>query len=694
MSGAQDTSIHAARTPNRLIHETSPYLQQHARNPVDWFPWGPEALEKAKREDKPLMVSIGYSACHWCHVMERESFENEIIANLLNTRFVPIKVDREERPDLDHIYMTAVQMLTGHGGWPLNVFCTPEGQAFWGGTYFPPEQRAQMPGFRQILESLADTWTRRRGEIQKAVDQIAAGIARANALVPSDADVPRDLPVRAADALVRAVDLHLGGLGQAPKFPNTLVFELFLRAWKSTGEKRFLEATTVTLDRMAAGGIYDHLGGGFARYSTDERWLVPHFEKMLYDNALLAELYLDGFLATGKDDYRRVIEETLDWVLADMTDAGGGFYSTRDADSEGEEGKYYVWSRAEIEGTLGKGEAPLFCRAYDVSESGNWEGANILNRILDDEQAARLFETTAADVARRLAASRRILLSVRGRRVPPGRDDKILTSWNGLMLSAMARAGAALGREDYLAAARKNVELVWSRLRDERGRLLAVTKDGRAHLAAYVDDYAFYARGLLDLFDATFENVYAARARELADALLAHFEDRDAGGFFFTAHDHEPLAARTKTAFDGAIPSGNGIAVHVLLRLHTMTEDERYLDAAERTLNLYADSMLKQPFGLAKMIQAFELYTEGPTEVVLVGDTASAKASDLLGRVRRQFLPGALVYAFDPAKGDPAPAYARDRRAIPGETAVYVCRNRACAPPVTSWEKLAPLLGA
>jgi uncharacterized protein YyaL (SSP411 family) len=695
MSATHDpsSSAHAGRTPNRLIHETSPYLQQHAYNPVDWYAWGPEALEKARREDKPLLVSIGYSACHWCHVMERESFESEAIAKLLNERFVPIKVDREERPDLDHIYMNAVQMLTGHGGWPLNVFCTPEGKPFWGGTYFPPEQRHQMPGFKQILESLSDTWKKRRGEIHKAVDQIANGVERANQLVASDSDVPGDLLVRAADALVRAVDQHHGGLGQAPKFPNTLVFELFLRAWKVSGEKRFLDAVTVTLDRMAAGGIYDHLGGGFARYSTDERWLVPHFEKMLYDNALLAELYLEGFLATGNADYERVAEETLDWVLADMTDASGGFYSTRDADSEGVEGKFYVWGRAELEGILGRDEAKLFARVYDVSEGGNWEGASILNRLVTDEQAAKLFEITPEEVARRLAASRKILKSVRSRRVHPGRDEKILTAWNGLMLSALARAGAAFGRADYVAAARKNAEFVWERLRDERGRLLAVQKDGRSRLPAYVDDYAFYARGLLDLFDATFDATYASRARELGNALLEHFEDREAGGFFFTAHDHEPLAARTKTAFDGAIPSGNGIAVHVLLRLHALTEDERYLEAAERTLDLYAESMMKQPFGLAKMIQAFEVYGQGPTEVVIAGDLASPKTQELLAKVRSLFLPSAIVYAFDPSKGAPAPAFARDRRAIPGDTAVYVCRNRACAAPVTTWEKLAPLLG-
>jgi len=684
MSSAQHT--------NRLIHETSPYLLQHAHNPVDWYPWGEEALARARREDKPILVSIGYSACHWCHVMERESFEDERTAALMNELFVCIKVDREERPDVDHIYMSAVQMLTGHGGWPLNVFLTPAGAPFYGGTYFPPVDRHNMPAFARVLAGVAQAYHEKRGEVAKSVEQILGGLGRLEGVEAVAGALTADLPLVAARALARHYDGDHGGLGTAPKFPNTMAFSLFLRAWHATGEGRFREMVEHTLGTMAAGGIYDQLGGGFHRYSVDARWLVPHFEKMLYDNALLARLYLEGYQATGAAEWRRVADETLAYVLREMTHPEGGFYSAQDADSEGVEGKYFVWTPDEITAVLGAEAAEVFCRVYDVTPEGNFEHASILHRTLGDEQAARLFGRPVDEVARLLAEGRRALLDVRGHRVAPGRDDKILTSWNALMIGAFASAYQVLGRAEYRAAAERAVAFVYARLHRD-GRLLRTFKDGQAKLNAYLDDYAFLLNALLDLYEGTFDLGLVERATALAEALLAHFEDRERGAFYFTSDDHEALVARPKPTFDGSIPSGNSAAALGLLRLYYLRGEPRYLAAAERTLGLFAQAARENPFGFAHMLAAADFYLRKPREVVLVGSRDEPATADLLARLHAAYVPNRTVILADPGAPARLPL-AEGKTRLDGRTTAYVCHDYTCSAPVTTWDALAPLLEA
>jgi hypothetical protein len=675
---------------NRLIHETSPYLLQHAHNPVDWFAWGDEALARARTENKPMLVSIGYSACHWCHVMERESFENERIAGLMNELFVCVKVDREERPDLDHIYMSAVQMLTGHGGWPLNVFLTPAGEPFYGGTYFPPVDRHGMPAFPRVLKSVAEVYRDKPTEVRQSVQQILTGLARldgqeavAGALTPS-------LPLDAARALTRHYDVDHGGLGGAPKFPNTMVFSLFLRAWRASGEGRFLEMVEQTLGTMAAGGMYDQLGGGFHRYSVDARWLVPHFEKMLYDNALLARLYLEGFQATGDIAWRRVAEDTLAYVLREMTDPAGGFYSAQDADSEGVEGKYFVWSPEEVTQALGEERAEIFCRVYDVTEAGNFEGKSILHPVLTVTQAATMFRRPVAEIETLLAESREVLRALRDGRVAPGRDDKILTSWNGLMIGAFAVAYQVLGRAEYRTAAERAVAFVYEHLHRD-GRLLRTFKDGQAKLNGYLDDYAFMLNACLDLYEGTFDLLYVERAAALGEALLAHFEDGEHGGFYLTSADHERLVARPKPTFDGSIPSGNSAAALGLLRLYYLQGEPRFLAAAERTLALFGKAMSDNPFGFANMLGAADFYLRKPREIVVVGAREDAATGALLERLQGAYLPNRTLTLAEPASDRRLPL-AEGKTQREGRPTVYVCHDYTCSAPVTSWDEIAPLL--
>ncbi len=658
-------SSHQPSTTNRLARETSPYLLQHAHNPVDWYPWGPEALERARRENKPILVSIGYSACHWCHVMERESFEDARIAALMNEHFVCIKVDREERPDLDHIYMSAVQMLTGHGGWPLTVFLTPDGAPFYGGTYFPPVDRHGMPGFPRVLAGVAEAYRAKPDQIRESVQQLRDGLTRAEHQQPTGDALDPDLPVAAARSLVRHCDREHGGLGGAPKFPNSLVFSLFLRAWHATGDGELRDLTLETLRRMAAGGIYDQLGGGFHRYSVDAHWLVPHFEKMLYDNALLVRLYLEAYQATGGDsECRRVVEETLGYVRREMTHPDGGFYAAQDADSEGEEGKYFVWTRAEVMEELGSDHGEIVCRFFDVSDAGNFEHRNILHRTLDFEQMGRLFARPAAEIATIVAEGRARLLERRSHRVPPARDDKILTSWNALMIGAFAEAYKVLGDAAYRAAAERAVAFIYRHLvRD--GRLLRTFKDGEAKLNAYLDDYAFLLNALLDLYEGTFDIDLVTRASDLAEALLTHFEDQEHGGFFFTSADHETLVHRPKPAFDGSIPSGNAAAALGLLRLFSYRNEPRFLAAAERTLRHFAHGMRTQPFGLAHMLAAADLYLRKPREIVVVGRADDAGTRALIERIHHAYVPNKTLIVTDPHASErlpPADGQAAARR--------------------------------
>jgi uncharacterized protein YyaL (SSP411 family) len=677
---------------NRLINESSPYLRQHAHNPVDWYPWGPEAWEKARRENKPVLLSVGYSACHWCHVMERESFENSETARLMNQHFVNVKVDREERPDVDHIYMTAVQSLTGHGGWPMTVFLTPEGKPFYGGTYFPPEDRHGLPGFPRLLASIAAVYREKPSEVEKNVAAVMERLAAAEAVRPGPAPPDAALPVTAAAALARAYDERYGGLGQAPKFPNTSAFDLFLRVHHRTGERAYLDMVTHTLRRMAEGGIYDQLGGGFHRYSVDRQWLVPHFEKMLYDNAQLVPLYLSAHLVTGDPFFARIAGETLDYVAREMRDPAGGFYSTQDADSEGEEGKFFVWEPGEIEDRLGEEIAEIVCRYWDISEEGNFEHRSILHPTLTVEQLARLFRREPEEVGRLLDEARARLLAAREKRVKPARDEKILTAWNGLMISAFAKGAEVLGEERYERIALEAVGFVQNHL--QRGdRLLSTYKDGVARLNGYLDDYAFFTAALLDVFEATQDRRHLDEAARLTDSLLKHFWDENAGGgFFFTSDDHEELIVRSKPAFDGSIPSGNSVAALNLLRLYHLTGRIPYLERADALFRLFANPMAEQPFGFANMIAAFDFAARSPLEIVLVGDRAAAGTRSLLKHIRQTYVPNRSLVVLDPADPSPRPALLEGKGQVDRKATVYVCHRRACSAPATTWEEVAALL--
>ena len=677
---------------NRLIHESSPYLLQHAHNPVDWHPWGEEAFQKAKSENRPILLSIGYSACHWCHVMEKESFENEQIAALMNANFVSIKVDREERPDLDEIYMSAVQMLTGRGGWPMTVFLTPEGKPFFGGTYFPPEDRHGMPGFPRVLQAVAQAYRERSQEVSQSVEQILKALGRLASVTESTRPFAPGIVVESAEKLSQAYDPENGGFGKAPKFPNAGVFELFLRAHRNSKKQRFLETIVYTLTRMAEGGIYDHLGGGFHRYSVDEKWLVPHFEKMLYDNAQLLRNYAQAFSITREPLFKKVVEETTVYLLREMLHPEGGFYSTQDADSEGEEGKFFVWTQDEVIKILGEENGEIFCRVYDVSELGNFEGKNILHPVLTLEQASLFFRKEVTKVERVIAEGKQKLFQEREKRVKPFRDEKILASWNGLMLSGLADASKILDGPSCLAAARKTVDFIFTQMfRD--GLLLHTYKDGQAKLLGYLDDYAFVAAGLLDLYESTLERANLQRSIELADTMIREFWDDIDGAFFYTGKSHEALISRTKPAFDGSVPSGNAVATQILLRLYYYTGKEDYLKRAEKTLRIYYDAMEQQPFGFAHMLSALDFYLEKPKEIVLVGDMNDPNSQGFVKQIRALYLPNHTIQLVEPGK--PLPEISpllQGKGQVGGKLTAYLCHNFACSQPVTEWEELKKLL--
>ncbi|MBX3433699.1 MAG: thioredoxin domain-containing protein [Pirellulales bacterium] len=670
--------------PNRLADESSPYLLQHQHNPVDWRPWGPEALARARTEQKPIFLSIGYAACHWCHVMEHESFEDERIAAIVNEHFVAVKVDREERPDLDQIYMNAVLMMTGRGGWPMSVFLTPDLKPFYAGTYFPPTARGGMPGFDDVLRAVADAWDNRRDQAQAMADQITAELQTAGGASADDAELGRGQLNAAIVQLSRAFDPIWGGFGRAPKFPHPMDLQLCLRHWRRTGAEQSLAMVRLTLDRMAAGGIYDHLGGGFARYSVDERWLVPHFEKMLYDNALLAGVFLEAFQATGDPGYERIVRETLDYVLRDMTDPVGGFHSTEDADSEGHEGLFSTWTPAELAAVLGDDAAETFGRVYDVSDAGNFEGRNILHLPRSIEQAAKLMNRDADSLAAELAASRAKLFAARERRVRPGKDDKVLVSWNALAIDALARAGATLGEPRFAAAAQHAADFLLRELRRPDGRLLHAWRQGQAKLDAYLDDYAYLANALITLYETTFAPRYVEEALALADVMIDRFADPQAGGFYFTADDHEQLIARTKDVTDSSVPAANGMAATALVRLAKLTGCEAYARQAERALLAAAAMLDRAPTAMGQTLLALDLRL-GPTcELVFAdGGTASAAAA-ALADLRRRYLPH-VVLAATPADGAPPPAplahLLAGKAPLDGQPTLYVCEDFACRDP-------------
>ena len=671
---------------NRLINETSPYLLQHAHNPVDWYPWGEEAFEAARAADKPILVSIGYSACHWCHVMEHESFEDEKIAALMNENFINIKVDMEERPDVDQIYMNFVQLTTGRGGWPMNVFLTPDKRPFFGGTYFPPASRYNMPSWPQILTSIADAYANRREELETSANEIVGELRRLTIAEMSTESLSTGLLDTAFTSYSRTFDAVNGGFGGAPKFPPAMSLEFLLRYHHRTGNDMALQMVRYTCEKMARGGIYDQLGGGFHRYSVDSIWLVPHFEKMLYDNAQLVRVYLHLYQVTGEESFKRTAEETLDYVLREMTDPSGGFYSSQDADSEGVEGKFFVWRPDEIKEILGDEHAAVLNAYFDVTVHGNFEETNILNIKRDLENVASELGLSEEQFRQIVDQGKQKLFEEREHRVKPHRDEKVLTAWNGLMLSAFADAAAILGEERYFEAARRNADFLLSELQSD-GRILRTWKEGTAKLNGYIEDYANLADGLLRLFEVSGEINYFREARRLADHMIAEFWDDESGGFYFTSNDHEELIVRNKDYYDNATPSGNSVAADVFLKLARISGDDRYERFGVSVLKMAAGKIRQYPQGFGRALSALEFYLSEKKEIVIIG----SKDDGITKRVFERYLPNAvIVISNEPSESD-LPLL-QNRGPVDGKPAAYVCENYVCARPVTTPEELLSLV--
>jgi uncharacterized protein YyaL (SSP411 family) len=679
--------------PNRLINETSPYLLQHAHNPVDWYPWGEEAFAKARNEDKPVLLSIGYSACHWCHVMEHESFEDEATAALMNEGFVSIKVDREERPDLDQIYMAAVQGLTGRGGWPMTVFLTPDGKPFYGGTYYPPEDRMGMPGFRRVLQSISDAYGRDRGQIDLQASRITAFVQEQTLLSAPADTLEASILDDAFGALAKQFDAQRGGFGGAPKFPQPMALDFLLHFHHRTGGRPALDMVEHTLQRMAAGGIYDQIGGGFHRYAVDDRWLVPHFEKMLYDNALLARCYLHAYQVTENDAYRRIVEDTLDYVRREMQHGEGGFFSTQDADSEGEEGKYYVWTPAEIEAAVGSADdAAIAAGFYGVRPEGNFEGKTILTVSADPDAVASRHGISRGELDEIVGRARQRMLQTRGTRVPPARDDKILSGWNGLMLRTFAEAARVLRRPEDLAAAEANARFLTTQMwRD--GTLYRVHKDGQTRVPGFLEDYAGVADGLLTLYQTTFDKTWLRPARDLVDVMTRRFWDEDTGAFFDTAADAESLVARPRDIWDNATPSGTSLAAHALLTLWGLTGEAAYERITRTTLASLATGMRQHPVGLGNLLAALARYLAPPREVAIIGEPTAATTRALVDAIQPRYLPDVIVAVGMPEDADSI-ALVKGRGPVDGRATAYVCRNFVCELPVTEPADLLKQLSA
>jgi uncharacterized protein YyaL (SSP411 family) len=678
---------------NRLIKETSPYLLQHAHNPVDWHPWGDEALERARKEDKPILLSIGYSACHWCHVMERECFENEEIARLMNENFVNIKVDREERPDLDAIYMDALQAMSGGGGWPMTVFLTPQGKPFYGGTYFPPEERHGMMGFPRVLQTLAQAYKTRKSDLESAAEEVIAHLNQA-AKVPGGVEPLHDGMLDSAYIVVKAAfDSQNAGFGSAPKFPQPMVLEFLLRYYHCCNEKHALLMVERTLERMASGGIYDQIGGGFHRYSVDSRWLVPHFEKMLYDNAQLSRLYLHAYQATGNRLYRRIAQETLDYVLREMTDKEGGFYSTQDADSEGVEGKYFTWTPEEVKEVLGEDDGELVSRYFGITEQGNFEGENVLSQVIEIEKLAEEVGLTPEELEASIDLAKVSLLQRRAQRVPPHRDEKVLANWNGLMLAGLAEAAAVLNREEYLEAAISNATFLMQALRE--GKLLKHSyKDGQARGDGYLQDYALLCEGLLSLYEATFQERWLKAAVDLGDAIVDRFWDETQGFFYDTAYDQETLIVRPRNIFDNVLPSGSSAAAFVLIRLAKLTNNNEYERLATVAMSSMQGFMPRYPLGFGHWLSALDFYLSEPAEIAVVGSPGDVETKLLMTVITRRYLPNKVLVGRDP--NEPAPTIdvplLQDRGMIENKPTVYLCEKHVCRVPVTEADALATML--
>jgi hypothetical protein len=688
----------AAPNPNRLSRESSPYLLQHANNPVDWYPWGAEALERARLEDKPILLSIGYAACHWCHVMEHESFEDEAIAALMNERFINIKVDREERPDLDQIYQLVVQLMRRSGGWPLTVFLTPDQRPFFAGTYFPPKEKYGMPGFPQILTALSDAYATQRGEVEEQAQEITQAIGRVHRTDPGTPDVGPDVLSRAARSLTERFDAEHGGFGTRPKFPNTMALDILLRVGVVDDDGAARGRVRLALDRMRAGGIRDHLRGGFHRYSTDERWLVPHFEKMLYDNALLLRLYVDAFRALGAPAYADTAREIVSYLFAEMRDGSGGFYASQDADSEGHEGTFFVWTPRSLESAVSAGVAREAARLhFGITPAGNFEksGATVLSEVMPIDRVAAELGVTRAEATTALAEAKRSMLTYREARPRPTRDDKVLASWNGLLLGALADAGRALDEPSWVAAAQQGFDSIAQKLvRD--GRVSRYFKDGVAasDRPGFLDDQAYLGNAALDLFEATGEPRYAASARVICAAMVEHHWDRGEGGFWFSPDDGDALITRTKDAYDQAIPSATAMAALLCLRVGT-TSDEALFAPGEKQLQLLASAAMETPAGMSQTLLTLDRLVRGSTDVVLVGPIDSPATRALADVVFRKYLPNRSVIHVDPSRPDSlaaAPIAAEGKAGAPGVTLAYVCRGRACSAPVRDAAALAALL--
>jgi len=694
----------AGAGPNRLAREKSPYLLQHANNPVDWYPWGEEAFDKAAREDKPIFLSIGYSTCHWCHVMERESFEKEEIGRLLSDHFVPIKVDREERPDIDQIYMAVCQGMTGTGGWPLTVLLTPDRRPFFAGTYFPPETRFGRTGLKEILYQILGAWDQQRERVIEAAGQIVDAIRPQLLGSPGE---PLDLPTLhlGFEQIASRFDEAHGGFGTAPKFPTPHILTFLLRWWARSEDAVALVMVEKTLQAMRRGGVYDQVGFGFHRYSTDAEWLVPHFEKMLYDNALLLTAYVEAYQATGRPFYGAVAREIATYVLRDLRSPEGAFYSAEDADSEGEEGKFYVWRRDEIEAVLGAEEAAIFCRVHGVETDGNWRdeatgrsaGTNIPHLEEEAEPLAVTLGIVPEELAVRLERAREKLLEARARRVRPHLDDKILLAWNALMISGLAKAGRALGEPAYLEAAEQALAFLTRTLVREDGRLLARYRDGDSAHLAYLDDYAFLAAALLDLYEGTFDPGHLDAAVRLVGDMQRLFWDCDGGGLFFTGEDAESLIARTKEIYDGAMPSGNSVAAEVLLRLGRMTGDESLAARAEELFRAFSGVVSRIPSAHTRLLGALD-FALGPTrEIVIAAEQEDAEGVAMLRAVGERFLPRTISLwrrSQDAALLEQVAPFTRLQVPVGGQATAYVCENYACSAPVTRAADLARSLGA
>ncbi len=688
-------TLSSHKNTNRLINETSPYLLQHAHNPVDWFGWSKEAFEKAAEQDKPVFVSIGYSTCHWCHVMEKESFSDDYIAEIMNKHFINIKVDREQRPDVDDLYMSAVQAMTGSGGWPLSVFLTPDGKPFYGGTYFPPKSSFGRPSFEQVLLAIADAWENKRAELLESAGKMSEALKEL-ARRRGNGTLSEDTLKDAKSHLQAIFDSTYGGFGDAPKFPQPGNLSLLLNYWYRTVEKQALDMAKFTLDAMAKGGIYDHLGGGFHRYSTDSHWLVPHFEKMLYDQALLSKCYIQAYQVTGEQKYAGIAQETFDYVLRDMTNPRGGFYSAEDADSEGKEGLFYIWEPSEIEKVLGTEKAKKINDYYGVTNSGNFEdNKSILNINKTLQDLATQFKKPPSDISEILTEGRFKLLKHRSKRIHPYRDDKIIAGWNGLMISSFAYGGAALGEKKYVSAAERAAKFILNNLQ-ENGRLMRYYRQKKAIGPGFLDDYAFMIMSLLDLYEATFNTQWLIEAIDLAQKMISLFGDENGGAFYLTGRDAERLIIRTIPGYDGAIPNGNSIAALALMKLGRLTMNDRFSDQAQKILNAFSELLRQPPTSLTTMLTALDFQLGPAQEIIVAADRNQDDTKNMLKMIHGRFSPNTVILFHETGQAgkviEQIVPFITDYVAIDGKATAYVCKNYVCSQPVSDINTLGKML--